>query len=461
MRTPTKLERFRELGRGLRIQRAAAANERLPREELIALRDRALGELVAHASRHSPLYRERLGGEVAPHEVRLEQLPVVTKADLMDRFDDLVTDPALRLADLERHVEALRGDELYLGRYRVMTSSGSSGRRAIYVYGIEEWREVIASALRWTAWAELTPSLPRRRVASVSATGPRHMTWRGSASMDAGVHRTLRLRVDQPLDELIAALNAFQPHFLTSYPSLAAQLAAAQLEGRLRISPQSVSTSSEQRTDAMTALIRQAWGVEPFNCLGMTETGITAVDCATHQGMHVFEDRTIIEVVDADGRPVPPGTPGHRVLATNLYLRTQPLIRFEITDLMTVTEDPCPCGCTFARITALEGRTSDIVELPGGAGRTTQVHPARLTQPLVGVAGLAEFQIVVGPGEMRLRLAPARGAEPARVCSDATDVLGRGLRALGVEDVALSAELVDHIERDPVSGKVKLLQLVS
>ena len=218
MTIPTKLDRFRDLSAALRIQRAAAANERLPREQLVARRDAALGELVAHATTHSRFYREHVGDRVAAHEVRLADLPIVTKTHLMERFDELVTDPGTALAELERHVEQLDADELYLGRYRVMTSSGSSGRRAVYVYDRDEWRQVIASALRWTAWTDLRPRLPRPRVASIGATGPRHMTWRGASSMDAGVHRSLRLRVDQPLDELIDELNAFRPYFLIFLP---------------------------------------------------------------------------------------------------------------------------------------------------------------------------------------------------------------------------------------------------
>ena len=62
-----------------------------------------------------------------------------------------------------------------------------------------------------------------------------------------------------------------------------------------------------------------------------------ACDCDRHAGMHVFEDLVHVEVVDDDGRAVPDGTPGSRILVTNLVNRTQPLIRFELTDLVTVS----------------------------------------------------------------------------------------------------------------------------
>src|SRR5262249_659217 len=157
-------------------------------------------------------------------------------------------------------------------------------------------------------------------------------------------------------------LNRHQPEVLSGYPSALALLAGEQLEGRLRITPTVVATTSEVRTPEMTARIRDAWRVEPFNCLGLTETGISATDCPEHSGLHLDEDACLFEVVDERNRPVPPGRQGEKVLVTNLDNRTQPFVRFEVTDLMTVSDDPCACGRTFRRITALEGRSDDVLE---------------------------------------------------------------------------------------------------
>ena len=83
------------------------------RERLLSHQSRALAELRAHASARSRFYRRlRAGLEDAP----LEALPVVTKAQLMEHFDEAVTDRRIRKTDVEAHLRSIAGDELFLGR---------------------------------------------------------------------------------------------------------------------------------------------------------------------------------------------------------------------------------------------------------------------------------------------------------------------------------------------------------
>jgi phenylacetate-CoA ligase len=76
--------------------------------------------------------------------------------------------------------------------------------------------------------------------------------------------------------------------------------------------------------------------VEPFDWYGITEGGVLACDCASHQGMHLFEDLFWVENVDRHGHPVPDGAVGHKLLITDLFNRTQPLIRYELSDMVVL-----------------------------------------------------------------------------------------------------------------------------
>ncbi len=132
------------------------ARTRWSRDRLLAYQQSRLDALVAHASRHSPFYRQLYGG-VVEGPVILGSLPTVTKRAMMEHFDQVVTDSRLRREDLLRHVATLTGDELHAGEFRVMASSGSSGRKGIYVYDRAAWRggeattrEVRTSVLRVT-----------------------------------------------------------------------------------------------------------------------------------------------------------------------------------------------------------------------------------------------------------------------------------------------------------------------
>jgi hypothetical protein len=232
------------------------------------------------------------------------------------------------------------------------------------------------------------------------------MTFRMAASIDVGLYRVLRLEAATPLAEMVEALNRYQPEFLYAYGSVLGLLAAEQLDGRLRIGPTAIASSGETHTDELRDAIRAAWGTSSFELYAMTEAGILGSHCDRHSGIHLFEDQAIVEVVDERGRPVPDGQVGHKLLVTNLVLRTQPLIRYEVSDMVAVAGERCPCGRPFRLLAAIEGRNDDILYLPAAAGGTAAVHPLALRTALAGIPGLAEQG---GPRPRR----PARPGRPA------------------------------------------------
>ncbi len=89
---------------------------------------------------------------------------------------------------------------------------------------------------------------------------------------------------------------------------------------------------SEVLTEETRRRIVQAWGNQVFNNYAAIEAGGIAIECDQHRGMHVMEDLVIVENVDWNNKPVPPGVFGDKLLVTPLYKRTQPLIRYEIED---------------------------------------------------------------------------------------------------------------------------------
>jgi phenylacetate-coenzyme A ligase PaaK-like adenylate-forming protein len=109
---------------------------------------------------------------------------------------------------------------------------------------------------------------------------------------------------------MVKALNSFQPEALTAYPSVAAALAEEQLQGRLRIAPALVATTSEVQAADMCRRMADAWGVEPLNFYGTTEALILAAGRPGQDGMDVLEDLVVVEIVDERNRPVPPASLG-------------------------------------------------------------------------------------------------------------------------------------------------------
>jgi phenylacetate-coenzyme A ligase PaaK-like adenylate-forming protein len=245
--------------------------------------------------------------------------------------------------------------------------------------------------------------------------------------------------------ELVEALNAFRPQSLNGFPTIMVQLAEEQRAGRLRIAPELISTSSELLTPEMADRIHETWGVRPFNLYGTTE-GLWGVDCAEHAGIHLFEDMTRVENVGADGHPAPDGEPGAKLLVSSLFRFTQPQLRLEVDDAVTLTSEPCACGSPLRRMRSIDGRAEDVITLGG-----VRVHPLQF-----GVVArdrdVVEFQVVqTGTDRLTVRVV-ARSDARERI----RDAVAGRLRALGAGHAVVEVERVEALPR-PASGKLPLV----
>jgi phenylacetate-CoA ligase len=442
------MERLTVVARALRHARALAERERWPVERREAHQRERLTELVRYAAARSPYWRDATAGY--DPAVGVSSLPELDKATMMERFDEVVTDPRLRRDELLDHVERLRGDELHLGRYRAMTTSGSSGRKGLFVYDRAGWTAITAQLLYLSALAGNRPRIPRLRIAALGGGSPAHMSRRSAQTLDVGMHRVLSLPVTLPLAQLVEALNRFRPDFVNAYPSIGVLLAEEQLAGRLRLQLRAMSTSSELRTPEATARIEEAFGVTPFDVYATTE-GLWATECERHDGLHLIEDDVIAENVDEDGRPVPDGTPGSRLLVTNLANRVQPIIGLAVSDAVTLTSAPCACGRTLRRIERVEGRTDDVIWLPGADGRAVAVHPLQFAV-VARDRDVIEFQ-VVQQGARLVVLVVGRGeALEERI----RDRLSERLASLGVHDATIDVRRREALERS-AGGKLQIV----
>ena len=210
MRIGYHLRRLADFAGGMRLSRELISHERWPHGRLREYQQERLNAFVRHATEHSPFYRELLSGVIGSGPVELECLPVLDKTKMMEHFDEIVTDPRLRRDEILAWVERMERDELYLGEYRAMTTSGSSGRKGLFVYDAAGWRAIAAMFFRQSAWMGVRPRLPRRfRIALIGGAAPSHMTRQGSATLGVGVHRFLGLPLTLPIERIVETLNRF------------------------------------------------------------------------------------------------------------------------------------------------------------------------------------------------------------------------------------------------------------
>ncbi len=304
------------------------------------------------------------------------------------------------------------------------------------------------------AWAGLTGGLTKPpRSAMVASTTPWHYSTRISASLATRLLPALRLDAAEPLESMVRKLNEWQPEVLAVYPSVLKQLADEQIAGRLRIHLRSVATSAEVLPAETRRRVHQAWGLRVFDTYGATEYAPIAAECA-HGRKHLFEDGAIIEVVDERGRRVAPGDAGDRLLLTIFNRRTQPLIRYEISDMVRPLADACPCGRPFSLIESIEGRIEDVLYFPRRDRRSehTAIHPNTFHEVLETVPA-SGWQVRQDADGLSVSLT---GLPDSTLCDPLAARLRQTLEGLGAEVGPIRVRASDVLHRGP-TGKAPLV----
>lgn len=445
-----------------------------PVERLREERQRRLRSLIRVAKEKSEWHRARLEKVDADTitEADLGKLPVMTKADLMINFDQIVTDKRLTLEKVNAHVSNLREDRYLLDNYHVIASGGTSGFRGVFVYDWDEW---IVSALGYRPiplsknpmlWRLLSlrpigkrvidsrikkkkalkPGSKVGLVAVVADIASHYSSAMGNSLFypfgDQSFPATLSIR------EIVEGLNSAQPDSLVVYPSILYQLALEAKAERLHISPKQISSVSEPILPYIRDAVREVWGLPVINIWGISEGGIAAWGCGKGEGMHVNDDMYIIEPVDENGNPVPPGVRASKIYFTNLFNHTLPLIRYEVSDQVKFLDGkPCPCGSTFRRVEDLRGRLEDTFAYSGGV----TVHPIVFESSFQHHPNVVEYQVTQTRRGVAISLLTNGPVDLQQLERD----VGLYLEKSGLHDPEVSTKTVDKLERTPGVAKLK------
>jgi phenylacetate-CoA ligase len=233
------------------------------------------------------------------------------------------------------------------------------------------------------------------------------------------------LSVMTPLDELVDELNAFGPAFLGSYPSVLDLLAREQAAGRLDIAPAVVTSGGEHLSALVRARLMRQWDCPVWDSYNATEAMPLTSACA-RGCFHVNADWMILEPVDADRRPVPPGTLSVTTLVTNLTNHVQPIIRYELGDSVTLSADRCRCGSPLPVVTVV-GRSNDLLRFPRREGAPVEIPPLALGSVIEQTVVVRRYQAIqTGPASLTVRLETEGGSDPDRVWVDLTTTTASG-----------------------------------
>lgn len=430
--------------------------------QAIAHRQQArLSMLVAAAQQDSPFYREHLRG-VVPGITPLDALPSVSRQALMDRFDEWVTDPQLKLGELRAFADdPQRIGQAYLGEYLVWESSGTSHEPGIFVQNtrsmaVYDALEVLRRSAPRPLQHWIDPLALTERIAFVGVTSGhfasvvsmqrlRELTpWLAPFMRSFSILQSSRLLVD--------ALNQFAPTVIATYPTVAAMLADEADHGALDFAPRELWTGGETLSVSVRQRLEQVFGCAVRNSYGASEFMSIGWECCRRR-LHANADWVILEPVDEHGRPMPAGERSHSTLLTNLANDVQPLIRYDLGDQVTMHPERCDCGCMLPVIEVI-GRRDDALVMAGRDGRPVTLLPLALTTVLEDEAGVFDFHLCQRDTHtlvLRLGLEGLDGETALERCRRA---LGKFALAQQLQPVRVIGELGQTLPRGR-SGKAQ------
>ncbi|MEA4927148.1 MAG: phenylacetate--CoA ligase [Candidatus Limiplasma sp.] len=375
--------------------------ECMPREQLRALQDERLRDVVRRVYESVPFYRDKMQKlGITPNDIRgvcdIELLPFTEKQDLRDHYPfGLFAVPQSEIV-------------------RIHASSGTTGKPTVVGYtsgDIDRWAELMARSM-------YCANIGKHDVVQIAygyglftgGLGAHYGAERVGASVIpvSGGNTTRQLLLLKDLGSTC----------LCCTPSYALNLAEAlHAEGIYHTQLRSGIFGAEPWTEAMRQKIEEMLGIDAINIYGLSEVmgpGVS-VECMCKQGMHIWEDHFLPEVIGADNRSLPYGEQGDLTFTT-LTKHGMPLLRYRTHDLCILTDEPCDCGRTHVRMGRVMGRTDDMLIIRG-----VNVFPSQVEHALLQVEGIVpQYQIVVDRQgnldtmEVQVELSPAFMSDTVR-----------------------------------------------
>jgi phenylacetate-CoA ligase len=406
----------------LRLARGQRRVPYLPQDRIRELRDARVRETVAYAAQTVPYYNDLFRTEgIDPREIRaaedLERLPVLSKAELR-------ADPARFLSVSPRASGAV-----------VYTTRGTTGlrvtiwhdRRSLLeniAYGERERGVTARFAGKRVRYTGLSISLP-------DGAASRTRAYTRKATLIPLRPTRRRFSMLDPLEGAIAEVNRVRPDVIGGFGSylelLFHTVVARGIDMHL---PKVVVYRSDLMTPAGRRLIEGELGVPVISHYNAVEAFKIGFFCEERGGFHLHEDLCHVRVVGQDGRTQPDGERGE-VVISNLVNRGTVLLNYNLGDLASVRDGPCPCGRMSRVLSELEGRSSEVLHLPDGS----YVHPEAVYKVVTAKEELiVKYQLVqVEPERYELKLVTASRDVYDRVIDEILVGLHELLRGAAVD----------------------------
>lgn len=415
------------------FRRALEKSQWWSADRIRALQSERLRVLLKHAAAHVPYYRHLFAENgFSPQDI----------SDVAD----LARLPLLSKELMRAHAQELRSDTA--GKLIRLNTGGSSGQPLVFHVGIDRVSHDVAAKWRVYRWW------------GVDVGDPEVVVW--GSPIELGAQDRLRAWRDRllrsrllpafdmsafNLDRFVGQLRKWKPRILFGYPSALALIARHASRTGIEMGDLGIRVAfvtAERLYPDQAQTIRGVFGCRIGNGYGGRDSGYVAHECP-EGGMHISAEDIIVEIVDAAGRVLPPGSQGE-IVVTHLDTREYPFIRYRTGDIGVLDPGTCACGRGLPMIREIQGRSTDFVVTPDG----TMMHGLALIYVLRDLPGINAFKIIQeSVSHVRVEVVPEQGYSDNVRAS-----IVSGLKARLGQSVEVAVQCVEEIPPEK-SGKFR------
>lgn len=429
-------------------------NVRLNAEKMRSLQDGKLRKLLRFAWEHSAYYRmtfEKAGiTEEQLDTLPLSCFPTIDKQVLLGHFDELVTAPELKQENLREFDAGEAADRKpYQGKYHVVHSSGSTGKPGYFVYDKDAWNQMLLGIIRAALWGMsmlqiLRLLMKRPRIVYIAATDGRYG---GAMAVGDGIDGVgasqIYLDIKTPVTEWLRQLRAFRPNIVIGYPSAIKILAQLMEKGEVRLEAERVISCGEPLGLSLRTYLEKIFRTQVVNFYGASESLALGVETNPEDGMILFDDMNVIEAENGV------------MYLTCLYNYTQPLIRYRLSDRLTL-KAPKEGELPFTKAVGLLGRNEDILWFEDVRGNREFLHPLAIEG--FCIEGLKDYQFCQTTKDTFEMFAETEhGASRERIRQEILRQMGEILSEKKLDYVQFYVNFVNEILPDIQTGKKPLI----
>lgn len=431
----------------------AKSNIKKSAAQIKKLQQKKLCKMLKYAYDHSEFYRQTFQAAGINNEniesTPLENFPTIDKQILLSHFDEIITVSDITQEEIRRFDENTEKDRrAFKKKYHVVHSSGSTGKPGYFVYDNDAWNSMLIGIIRAALWGMSMPQIlkflaEKPRIAYIAATDGRYG---GAMAVGDGIDGVgasqIYLDVKTPLSEWVERIREFKPNMIIGYSSAVKILAELVESGDIKLDIARVVTCGEPLGANLRRYLESAFNTKIINFYGASESLALGVESDPEQGMILFDDMNVVEVCE-DG-----------MYLTSLYNFAQPLIRYRLSDKLTLenADESCP----FTRAVGLLGRNEDVLWFEDSEGNREFLHP--LAVEGFCIEGLTDYQFVqLGNNKFEMRAQISAGSSYSDICAKIIEQMEAVLIEKHLNFVNFEVKFVDEITPDTTTGKKRLI----